>query len=162
MFQIVHFGCNDMLIYMANAKMLITWRHKIADGTVNLWQVAPIFYPASIYYTKMKPHPRWHPWASCQIHKIAGCAYTGIAGNIFLTTDLHRGTCVTHMPWYMLGSLTSRLLWSQWRRMRSRDSRRLRNVKFYVSGERSIIAFINKQLVGWRVISIPRGSILPP
>ena len=57
-------------------------------------------------------------WASCQIRKIVGCACTGNAGNIFSTTDfkgnrqlaipaLHHGTCVTHVPWCMSGSLTS-------------------------------------------------------
>ena len=29
--------------------------------------------------------------------------------------DMHRGTCVTHMPWCMPGSLTSGFLWSWWR-----------------------------------------------
>ena len=57
------------------------------------------------------------PWASYQIHKIAGCACTGNAGNVFPATDfkgnprisdpgMHNGTCVTHVSWYMSGSLT--------------------------------------------------------
>ena len=29
--------------------------------------------------------------------------------------DMHHGTCVTHVPWCMPGSLTSVFLWSQWR-----------------------------------------------
>ena len=29
--------------------------------------------------------------------------------------DMHHGTCVTHVPWCMLGSLTSGFLWSRWR-----------------------------------------------
>ena len=29
--------------------------------------------------------------------------------------DMHRGTCVTHVPWCMQGSLTSGFLWSRWR-----------------------------------------------
>ena len=28
--------------------------------------------------------------------------------------DMHHGTCVTHVPWCMPGSLTSSSLWSQW------------------------------------------------
>ena len=28
--------------------------------------------------------------------------------------DMHHGTCVTHVPWCMLGSLTSGFLWSRW------------------------------------------------
>ena len=56
-------------------------------------------------------------WASYQIHKIAGCACAGNAGNVFprrrykrkpLVSDpgMHHGTCVTHVPWCMSGSLT--------------------------------------------------------
>ena len=56
------------------------------------------------------------PWASYQIRKIAGCACAGYAGNVFprrrfqrkpLVSDpgMHHGTCVTHVPWSMSGSL---------------------------------------------------------
>ena len=56
-------------------------------------------------------------WASCQIRNIAGCACAGNAGNVFprrqfqrkpLVSDpgMHHGTCVTHVPWCMSGSLT--------------------------------------------------------
>ena len=58
-----------------------------------------------------------HQWASYQIRKIAGCACAGNAGNVFprrrfqrkpLVSDpgMHHGTCVTHVPWCMSGSLT--------------------------------------------------------
>ena len=50
--------------------------------------------------------------------------------------DMHHGTCVTHVPWCMPGSLTSGFLWSRGRGKRSRHSRRMRNPQFYVSGER--------------------------
>ena len=57
------------------------------------------------------------PWASYQIKKMAGCACAGNAGNVFprrrfkrkpLVSDpgMHHGTCVTHVPWCMSGSLT--------------------------------------------------------
>ena len=57
------------------------------------------------------------PWTSCQIRKIAGCACAGNAGNVFprhrlqrkplvSDPDMHHGTCVTHVPWCMSGSLT--------------------------------------------------------
>ena len=56
-------------------------------------------------------------WASYQIRKIAGCACAGNAGNVFprrrfqrkllvSDPDMHHGTCVTHVPWCMSGSLT--------------------------------------------------------
>ena len=62
-------------------------------------------------------HQLANPWASYQIRKIAGCACAGNAGNVFprrrfqrkplvSDPDMHHGTCVTHVPWCMSGSLT--------------------------------------------------------
>ena len=56
-------------------------------------------------------------WASYQIRNIAGCACAGNAGTVSprrrlqrkpLVSDpgMHHGTCVTHVPWCMSGSLT--------------------------------------------------------
>ena len=56
-------------------------------------------------------------WASYQIRKIAGCTCAGNAGNVSphrrlqkkpIVSDpgMHHGTCVTHVPWCMSGSLT--------------------------------------------------------
>ena len=67
---------------------------------------------SAVFQAKMKP------WASYQIRKIAGCACAGNAGNVFLRhrlqrqplvsdASMHHGTCVTHVPWFMSGSLTS-------------------------------------------------------
>ena len=53
---------------------------------------------------------------------------------------LHHGTCATHVPWAMPGSLTRGFLWSRWRGKRSRHSRRMRNPMFYTSGKRPIMA----------------------
>ena len=50
--------------------------------------------------------------------------------------DMHHGTCVTHVPWCMLGSLTGGFLWRRWRGKRSRHSQRTRNLQFYQSRER--------------------------
>ena len=50
--------------------------------------------------------------------------------------DMHHGTCVTHVPWCMPGSLTSGFLWSRWR---GKHSRRMRDPPFYVSGKRPIV-----------------------
>ena len=44
--------------------------------------------------------------------------------------DMRHGTRVTHMPWCMMGSITSGLVWSRWRGKRSRHSRRMRNPQF--------------------------------
>ena len=53
--------------------------------------------------------------------------------------DMHHGTCVTHVPWCIPGSLTSGFLWNRWRGRRSRHSWRMRNPQFYVSGKRPIV-----------------------
>ena len=52
--------------------------------------------------------------------------------------DLHRGPCVTYVPWCMAGSITSDFLGSRWQGKRCRNSRRMRNQPFYVSGKRPI------------------------
>ena len=56
-------------------------------------------------------------WASYQIRKIAACACAGNAGNLFprhrlqrklrvCDPSMHHGTCVTHVPRCVSGSLT--------------------------------------------------------
>ena len=44
--------------------------------------------------------------------------------------DMHLGTCVTHLPWCMPGSLTSGFLWGRWWRKRSWHPWRMRNTQF--------------------------------
>ena len=61
------------------------------------------------------------PWASCQIHKIAGAHAPRMPGTFSPSPqvsdpDMHHGTCVTHVPWCMPGSLTSGFLWNRWRK----------------------------------------------
>ena len=50
--------------------------------------------------------------------------------------DMHHGTCVTHVPSCMPGSLTSGIRWSRWRGKRTRHSRRMHDPQFYLSGKR--------------------------
>ena len=57
-------------------------------------------------------------WASCQIRKIAGAHAPGMPGTFSPSPqvsdpDMHHGTCVTHVPWCMPGSLTSGFLWNR-------------------------------------------------
>ena len=82
------------------------------------------------------------PWASYQIRKIAVCACPGSAGNIFpppvSDPNMHHGTCVTHVPWCMPGSLTIGFLWSRWQEKRFWHPRRMHNTQFSVSGKRPI------------------------
>ena len=46
--------------------------------------------------------------------------------------SMHHGTCITHVPWCMLGSLLRDLPW------RRRRGKRMRNPRFYVYGMRPI------------------------
>ena len=62
-------------------------------------------------------------------------------------SDTHHGTCMTHVPWCMPGSLTSCFLWNRWR---GKHSRHMRNAQFYESGKR-----FNKKF--WRAYN--RSSI---
>ena len=48
--------------------------------------------------------------------------------------DMHHGTCVTHVPWCMPGSLSSGFLWRRW----GGHSRRMRNTLFHISGKRPV------------------------
>ena len=64
-----------------------------------------------------------------------GCDCAWNAGNI-CDSDMHHGTCVTHMPRCMPESLASGLLWRICREKRSRHSRRLRSPQFCGSGKR--------------------------
>ena len=70
----------------------------------------------------------------------------------FSDTDMHHGTCVTHVPWCMSGSLTSGFLWSRWRGKRARHSRRMRNPRFYVSGKRPMIGQSVGSFYDWRYL----------
>ena len=93
-------------------------------------------------------------WASCEIRKLVGCAWCdGNAGKVSTpprVSDpiMHHGTCVTHVPWCMMGSLTSGLVWSYWRGKCFWYSRRMHNPKFYVSGKRPMYQ-ANCATVAW-------------
>ena len=57
-------------------------------------------------------------WASYQIHKIAGAHAPGMPGTFSPSPQvsdpgMHHGTCVTHVPWCMPGSLTNGFLWNR-------------------------------------------------
>ena len=92
--------------------------------------------------------------------------HRGLAIPPCITTHAWR-TCCDTLP----GSFTSGSLWSGWREKRSRHSRRMRNLQFYVSGKRPII-WISDGLVHWplrglnglayhAVIWCQAGTILP-
>ena len=74
--------------------------------------------------------------------------------------DMHHGTCVTHVPWYMPGSLASGFHWSRWRGKRSRHSRRMRNPQFYVSGKRPMVCVLATDGISFCYHRIHLGPII--
>ena len=54
-------------------------------------------------------------------------------------STMHHSTCVTHVPWWMPGSLTNGYLWSRWRGKCTRHSRRMRNPRFHISNKRPLV-----------------------
>ena len=83
----------------------IVWDNGLA---LSRWQ--------AIFWTNADPVHR--QWASCQIRKFAGAHAPGMPGTFSLSPqvsdpDMHHGTCVTHVPWCMPGSLTSGFLWNR-------------------------------------------------
>ena len=75
--------------------------------------------------------------------------------------DMHHGTCLTHVPWCMPGSLTRGILNSRWRGKCSRHSWCMRNPRFYVSGKRPMywyryLAARSSMMVILRVIVSPK------
>ena len=62
---------------------------------------------------------------------------------------MHHGTCLTHVPWCMPGSLTSGFLWNRWRGKRTRHSRRMSNPQFCVSVKRSILSILCNSFEYW-------------
>ena len=61
------------------------------------------------------------PWVSCHICNVSPPPRVS-------DSDMHHGTCVTHLPWCMAGSLTGGFHWSLWREKRSRHSQHMRNI----------------------------------
>ena len=60
--------------------------------------------------------PFCQSWASCQIRQLVGAHAPGMPGTFSLpprvsNPDMHHGTCLTHVPWCMPGSLTRGFLW---------------------------------------------------
>ena len=102
----------DMLLLFSGQSICITAR-KSRQSQLNCLSIHD--YCETIHVDKSS-FLTCHAWASYQIRKIAGCACAGNAGNVLprrrfqrkpLVGDpgMHHGTCVTHVPWCMSGSL---------------------------------------------------------
>ena len=83
-------------------------------------------------------HGRLDRYVKLRIAHAPGMPRTFSPPQLVSNPDMHYGTCVTHVLWCMPGTLTSDFLWSQWREKRSRHSRRVQYLHFYVCGKRPI------------------------
>ena len=87
-----------------------------AQGTVSIWNRLSMLMDS--YYKDKAVVIRSSSWASCQIREIAGAHAPGMPGTFSPSPqvsdpDMHHGTCVTHVPWCMPGSLTTGFLWNR-------------------------------------------------
>ena len=92
------------------------WVMQLCFSCINPWFNAIMFkIPHSLLHSTCH---NWQPWTSCQIRKIAGAHAPGMPRTFspwpqVSDPDMHHGTCVTHVPWCMPGSLTSGFLWNR-------------------------------------------------
>ena len=93
--------------------------------------------PITRFYWLQLPHPSAHIGHGPFVRyvKILGCACTvNSPPSRVSNLNVHHGTCLTHVPRCILGSLTSDFLWSRWRGKRSRHSRCIHSVTYLVRG----------------------------
>ena len=92
--------------------------------------------PGSTWIPKLRIHGTLARYIKLRVAHAPGMLGTFPPPQRVSDPDMHHGTCVAHVPWYMSGSLTSGFLWSRWRGKRSQHSQRMRNPWFYVCGKR--------------------------
>ena len=89
--------------------LLVTWLNAVRCNWVECWYYRPQYRHSISMFN--------NPWASYQIRQIVDWACAGNAGIVSTPPqvsdpDMYQGTCATHVPWCMPGSLTSSFLWS--------------------------------------------------
>ena len=111
--------CDNHSNMMVSPSLVLVYRNLVSLRRQNVW------CPYTDWLILMPVLPHWLiqilirwvslSWASCQIRKIAGAHAPGMPGTFSPSPQLndpemHHGTCVTHVPWCMPGSLTSSFL----------------------------------------------------
>ena len=126
-------GFESIFFKMANAFLLADAEWNSCLKTCGTWAIAfekigqyPFIYGRNCSALTVLTIA-YVTWASCQIRKIASAHAPGMPGTFsppprVSDPDMHHGTCVTHVPWCMPGSLTSGFLWSRWRGVGSPSS----------------------------------------
>ena len=85
-----HFGSPGRHWYLTERKVVGIWLHECYHGPLNRYVKLRVMHVPGMPGT-LSPSPR--------------------VGD----PDMHHGTCATHEPWCMPGSLTSGFIWSRWR-----------------------------------------------
>ena len=110
-----HILMHNELVFMGRTRghpMHRTWGHATHKMSIQCMDC-----PAWRHIGYWKCRRRGLTWASYQIRKTAVCTCAGNAGNVsprrrfsrklpVSDPGMHHGTCVTHVPWCMSGSLT--------------------------------------------------------
>ena len=106
----------------------------VSEGCLLIWSF--VLHSQHIYRKNIcsSMHRNHGPLARYVKLRVAHAPGTFSPPSRISDTDMHHGTCVTHVPWCMPGSQTSGFLWSRWRGKRSGHSQRMHNLQFYVSG----------------------------
>ena len=100
---------------------------------LHLWQ--RMVRPSSVYIIN-RPNGSLAIYVKLRVAQAPGMPGTFPPPPRVSDPDMHHGTCVTHVPWCMLRSLTSGFLWRRWQEKRPRHSRCMRNQQFCVPGKR--------------------------
>ena len=113
--------CHD--IRQVSASLVLIW-WKLSKNSVEwtetfqtelLWSIEPLVNGPLTRYAKLRvAHAPGMPGTFTPPPRVSD-------------PDTYHGTCVTHVPWCMTGSLTSGFLWSRRGGKRSRRSRRMHN-----------------------------------
>ena len=110
--------CIRFLCHKINAMCATTRAHCLDQVTWKLWYHGPL-----ARYVKLRvAHAPGMPGTFSPPPRVSD-------------PDMHLGTCATHVPWCMPGSLTNGFHWSRWRGKRFRHLRRMRNPQCYVCGK---------------------------
>ena len=136
-------GCWNIIVrqFPSSTTIKNIWQHR--DSA---WKQPSIYLSFPVYQSELNmmstsscntigngPLTRY---AKLRVAHVPGMSGTFSPAPLVSDPDKHHGTCLTHVPWCMPGSLTSGFLWSRWRGKRSRHSQRMRTPQFCVSGKR--------------------------
>ena len=78
-----------------------------------------LFFSGEWFYVSIPVCVLWYfRYAKLRVAQAPGMPETFAPTPRVSDIDMHHGTCVTHVPWCMPGSITNDFLWSRWREKR--------------------------------------------